>query len=87
MATATTEKKQDQDLRAMLKPGVLGGDYGQNIVDAGKEFNLDPRLIAAVIEIESGGDPKAQSAVGAKGLMQLMDATAESLGVADSFNP
>jgi soluble lytic murein transglycosylase-like protein len=43
--------------------------------------------VAAIATTESGGDPNARSAVGAQGLMQLMPATARSLGVADPFDP
>jgi soluble lytic murein transglycosylase-like protein len=37
-----------------------------------QQYNLDPNLIAAVIEIESGGNPQAYSHSGAVGLMQIM---------------
>jgi soluble lytic murein transglycosylase-like protein len=57
-------------------------------IDAGaRAAGLDPALVAAVATTESGGDPNARSAVGAQGLMQLMPATARSLGVADPFDP
>ncbi len=48
---------------------------------------LNPNLIRAVIVQESGGEPKAQSPKGAKGLMQLLDGTSRDLGVNDPFNP
>jgi soluble lytic murein transglycosylase-like protein len=48
---------------------------------------LPVQLVKAVIWAESNFDPNAVSAAGAKGLMQLMDATAEALGVEDSFDP
>ena len=57
------------------------------ISPAAERYGLDPRLVAAVIWVESSGDPKAVSRKGAKGLMQLMPQTAESLGVRDAFNP
>lgn len=50
---------------------------------------LDPTLVKAVIDQETGGtwNPKAVSPAGARGLMQLMPKTAAGLGVKDSFDP
>ena len=61
--------------------------YHSVIEEAGKEFNIDPALIYAVIQRESSGNPNTVSSKGAKGLMQLMDATAAEMGVSNSFNP
>jgi soluble lytic murein transglycosylase-like protein len=57
------------------------------IAQAAKAYNLDPSLISAVIARESGGNAQALSLKGAKGLMQLMDSTATTLGVKDVYNP
>lgn len=48
---------------------------------------LDPRLVQAVVQVESGYNPKALSNKGAIGLMQLMPGTARELGVDDPWNP
>ena len=48
---------------------------------------MDPAFIAAVIRAESGGVPTAVSRKGARGLMQLMPATANRLGVRRPFDP
>lgn len=48
---------------------------------------VDPRLIMAIITVESGGDEKAVSPAGASGLMQLMPGTQRHLGVRDAFDP
>lgn len=56
------------------------------IVEAADTNKVDPNLVKAVIMQESGGNPKALSPKGAKGLMQLMDATATMLGVSDPFD-
>ncbi|HEY5253273.1 MAG TPA: lytic transglycosylase domain-containing protein [Acidobacteriaceae bacterium] len=52
---------------------------------AGAEHHLDPDLLASVVHAESDGRVHAVSPVGARGLMQLMPATAKDLGVRDSF--
>ena len=64
-----------------------GTPYADLFSDAGQTYGVDPALLAAVARQESGFDPAAVSPAGAQGLMQLMPATAQGLGVADSFNP
>lgn len=48
---------------------------------------LSPKLVSAVMRVESCYDSRAVSRAGARGLMQLMPATARELGVHDSFDP
>lgn len=54
---------------------------------SGAKYGVEPDLIHSVIRAESAFNPNAESHAGAKGLMQLMDGTARSLGVTDSFDP
>jgi soluble lytic murein transglycosylase-like protein len=54
---------------------------------AGHAHNLDVELLASVVQAESGGNPKALSHAGARGLMQLMPQTAAEHGVTDSYQP
>ncbi len=50
-------------------------------------YRLDPKLVHAVIRAESGYNARALSSKGARGLMQLMPATARELDVQDAFDP
>lgn len=54
--------------------------------EAAEKHGIDPRLLVAVARRESAFNPRAVSRVGAQGLMQLMPATANFLGISDSFN-
>lgn len=77
-----------------LKPASISSTAAEkiskydDIIDkASKEYGIPKNLIKSVIAAESAGNHKAVSSAGAKGLMQLMDGTAASLGVQNSFNP
>jgi len=60
--------------------------YNSTIERFAKEFEVDPKLVKAVVRNESCFDKMARSTAGAQGLMQLMPATAQDLGVNDPFN-
>jgi soluble lytic murein transglycosylase-like protein len=62
-------------------------EIGQHIAEAAKYYELDQKLIQAVIQVESNNNPLAVSRKGAQGLMQLMPGTAKDLQVGDPFNP
>ena len=61
--------------------------YSPFIKAAAKKHGFDWRLISAQIYQESHLNPFAKSPAGAKGLMQLLTSTAESLGVQDIYDP
>ena len=56
-------------------------DLSAFVQQAAREYNVDPRLVSAVAQTESGGDQSAVSPAGAIGVMQLMPETAAALGV------
>jgi hypothetical protein len=60
---------------------VPEGPYGSLIFEKAKLHKVNPRIVAALIRAESSGNSRAVSHKGARGLMQLMPATAERFGV------
>lgn len=61
-------------------------DLDQIFASASKKYDVPVNLLKAVAKAESNFNPKARSGAGARGIMQLMPATARSLGVADPFD-
>ncbi len=57
------------------------------INQAADKYEVDPNLIKSVILTESAGNPKAKSKNNAKGLMQLLDSTAEEMGIKNIWDP
>lgn len=71
--------------------GVYYSDRVQDYLDLIREISsrhgVDPELVKAVIQVESNYNHRAVSPKGAKGLMQLMPATAARYGVESIFDP
>ncbi len=61
--------------------GAISSKFMQMVQTEARRQGVSPRLVEAVIQTESGGETAARSPAGALGLMQLMPATAKSLGV------
>lgn len=68
-------------------PVSQGARFMNEIREAAQRYGIPEQLIAAVIRVESGFNPRAVSRKGALGLMQLMPSTAALLGVRDAFDP
>ncbi|MDF2841068.1 MAG: yjbJ [Clostridia bacterium] len=63
------------------------GNFDEIIELNAKKYNISSSIIKSVIKAESNFNPTVVSSAGAMGLMQLMPATAKSLGVDDAFDP
>ena len=62
-------------------------DIRQLVQSISREHGVDPRLVDAMVRVESDYDPNAVSHRGAMGLMQLMPETAARLAVDNPFDP
>ena len=66
---------------------LFGTAYDDLIEREAKRSNLDASFVSALIRAESNYEPRAVSRKGARGLMQLMPATARRLSVRKPFDP
>ena len=74
--------------RELIPEAVLAArPFAALISTVAASHNLDARLVHAVIEQESNYQVRARSKKGARGLMQLMPATARQYGVSNSYDP
>ena len=71
----------------LIVPLFAATSFDQAIVDAAARSSLDPRLVRAVIQVESNFDSRATSPKGAMGLMQVMPQTADYCEVLDPYHP
>ena len=79
-ASASNETSRDKTHARVEK-------FRSLIEQAAQRHHLDTALLAAVVHVESGGNPQAVSPAGAQGLTQLIPATAQRFGVHDPFDP
>ena len=66
---------------------LFGSAYDAIIRAEAKKNDVDASLVSALIRAESNYEPRAVSRKGARGLMQLMPATAKRLSVRRPFDP
>lgn len=80
-----TADRPSEGRRSGIK--TRASDYDQLILAKAGQLGLEPALLKAIVHIESAFNPRALSPKGARGLMQLMPATAKRYGVSDRSNP
>ncbi len=89
-AMRVLEKNPDEVAKITPSDAVIQqivSSYGAEILKATLGTEISPALVVAVIATESAGKAAAKSSAGARGLMQLMPATAERFGVKKLNDP
>lgn len=76
-----------REKRVRIKAGLDVSRYDAAIAATAKKYGIEPALVKAIIKAESNFNHLAVSRAGARGLMQLMPATASSVEVDDVFHP
>src|SRR5688572_10669665 len=82
------EDRPADQAKALISDDILAArPFADLITTVAAEHDVDARLVHAVIEQESNYEARARSKTGARGLMQLMPATARQYGVRNSYDP
>jgi soluble lytic murein transglycosylase-like protein len=85
-APAAPEAEAAAPTFASLKISTGNAELDQTVQEMSVKYGVDPRLIVEVMRQESGFRQYAVSSAGAKGLMQLIPATAARMGTKDIFD-
>jgi len=85
--TSTDYKLYMKERKQRIQQTINTKKYDDIIKKAQNKYGVEFSLIKAVIQVESGFNPKAVSKKGAKGLMQIMPINYKNLLVKDPFNP
>ncbi|HEY6402082.1 MAG TPA: lytic transglycosylase domain-containing protein [Blastocatellia bacterium] len=78
---------QAQELKLDRDALIRAKSYEADLIETSGKYGLDPRLLWTIAYLETRFDPKLVSRKGARGLMQLMPATAARLGIEDPHDP
>lgn len=71
-----------------VRPRLLRTRAFDDLIEStGRQYGVHPGLIRAIIQVESAFNPVAESHKGARGLMQLMPATARRYRIHNLFDP
>ncbi|HMD99916.1 MAG TPA: lytic transglycosylase domain-containing protein [Terriglobia bacterium] len=84
---AVNSQATTPDSNAAASPAPAAPTTFDDLIDkTAARHHVDPQLVEAVVRVESDGNPHAFSSKGAQGLMQLIPATAQRLGVQDPYD-
>jgi soluble lytic murein transglycosylase-like protein len=86
-ASADAAAAEYRTIRPRVALSARAAEYSDIIHAHARRHGLSDDLVRAVIQVESAFNPLALSPKGAMGLMQLMPATADELGVINPFDP
>lgn len=86
--TSRTGQSEDVTFRSVFQSKINSGSESMDAIfdEAAAKYNISVDLVKAVAKAESGFNPNAVSKAGAIGVMQLMPATARSLGVSNPYD-
>ncbi|MFH1113055.1 MAG: transglycosylase SLT domain-containing protein [Pseudomonadota bacterium] len=90
VSTARGVQRESAHLPGIIRlVDVLGGkpEHARSLLGAGREFGIDPVLLASLAFVESSFREKVRSKCGALGLMQIKPLVANVLGVTDPWDP
>jgi soluble lytic murein transglycosylase-like protein len=73
--------------KPLVEPPAIPAEYRDLVASSAARHGVDVRLVHALIQVESAYHSRALSPKGAKGLMQLMPATARQYGALDLYDP
>src|SRR5437870_10764810 len=71
----------------LFQPPAIPEQYRDLVTKTAARHGVDPRVVSALIQVESAYHSRAVSPKGARGLMQLMPATGRQYGALDLFDP
>ena len=78
---------EDRTTAIDVAPAVMESQLLDVVAENAAKHEISADLVRAVIRVESNWNPRARSAKGAQGLMQLMPATAAQYGVSNAYDP